>query len=148
MMVTICSAYCHHHLSAWLHVFTFTQMIYKCITILTQRQLPGEAVGITFKLSRCVAEIRNRMTKNKFKLSDSKTELFIASPRLSKTTLCIRTTKKSPSATIRNLGVVFDSAMISYIISLCKSLNFFLWNVSRIQGLLIKRPAIPPCMSL
>ena len=103
-------------------------------------KLPGEAACVIFKLSRCVAEIRNWMTKNKLKLNDSKTEFFIASPphimsRLSGTTLCIGTTEISPSATIRNLGVVFDSAMTMspHITSLCKSLNFFLWNISRIR---------------
>ena len=96
-------------------------------------KLPGEAACVIFKLSRCVAEIRNWMTENKLKLNDSKTEFFIASPphlmsRLSGTTLCIGTTEISPSATIRNLGVVFDSAMTMspHITSLCKSMNFFL----------------------
>ena len=103
-------------------------------------KLPGEAACVIFKLSRCVAEIRNWMTKNKLKLNDSKTEFFIASPphimsHLSGTTVCIGTTEISPSATIRNLGVVFDSAMTMspHITSLCKSLNFFLWNISRIR---------------
>ena len=80
------------------------------------------------------------MTKNNLKLNDSKTEFFIASPphlmhRLTGTTLCIGTTEISTSATIRNFGVVFDSAMTMspHITSLCKSLNFFLWNISRIR---------------
>ena len=104
-------------------------------------KLPGEAACVIFKLSRCVAEIRNWMTRNKLKLNDSKTEFFIASPphlmsRHFGTTLCIGTTEISPSATIRNLGLVFDSAMTMspHITSLLqKSLNFFLWNISRIR---------------
>ena len=60
---------------------------------------------------------------------------FAIMSRLSGTTLCIGTTEISPSATIRNLGVVFDSAMTMspHITSLCKSLNFFLWNISPIR---------------
>ena len=118
-------------------------------------KLPGEAACVILKLSRCVAEIRNWMTKNKLKLNDSKTEFVIASPphlisRLSRTTLCIGTTEISPSATIWNLGVVFDSAMTisPHITSLCKSLNFFLWNISRTRRFITQRPAIPPCVPL
>ena len=75
-------------------------------------KLPGEAACVIFELSRCVAEIQNWMVNNKLKLNASKTEFCIASPphlmsRLSETTLCIETTEISPSATIRNLGVVF-----------------------------------------
>ncbi|XP_072028550.1 uncharacterized protein [Amphiura filiformis] len=102
--------------------------------------IPGEAASALFKLSSCVEEIRCWMTQNKLKLNDSKTDFFIAaSPnnmhRLLNTTISIGSTEITPSATIKNLGVTFDSTMnmSSHITSLCKSLNFFLWNISRIR---------------
>ena len=98
-----------------------------------------------FKLSSCVAEVRNWMTHNKLKLNDSKTEFFIASPpqlmsRLSGTTIWIGSTEVTPSEKIKNLGVVFDSAMTmsSHVTSLCKSVNFHLWNISRIRRFIDK----------
>jgi len=103
-------------------------------------KIPGDAAVAIFKLSCCVEDIRSWMNQNKLKLNDSKTEFFIATSsqnmnRLTDTTIRIGTTEISPAATIRNLGVVFDSnmTMSSHITSLCKSVNFILWNISRIR---------------
>lgn len=41
----------------------------------------------------------------------------------------------TPSSQIRNLGVIFDStmSMSAHVTSICKSVNFILWNISRIR---------------
>ena len=41
----------------------------------------------------------------------------------------------SPSSSIKSLGVTFDSSltMSDHITSLCKSVNYILWNLSRIR---------------
>lgn len=80
------------------------------------------------------------MTVNKLKLNESKTEFFIAASqhnlaKLSDTTIRIGSEDITPSTTIRNLGVIFDSNMnmSSQVTSLCRSINFTLWNTSRVR---------------
>ncbi|XP_072027830.1 uncharacterized protein [Amphiura filiformis] len=110
------------------------------LSLVFNPKVPGDAACALFKLSSCVREIHSWMTLNKLKLNNSKTEFFIAaSPhnltRLSGTTLCIGATEIVPSSSIRNLGVSFDTSltMSSHVTALCKSLNFILWNISRIR---------------
>ena len=92
------------------------------------------------RLNRCIAEIRSWMFKNKLKLNDSKTELFlISSPRcaagISHLTLNIGGSVVRPSASIKNLGIVFDNSltMNSHVSSLCRSVNFHIRNIARIR---------------
>ena len=91
--------------------------------------------------SSCVEELRLGLANNMLKLNDFKTEFFIAaSPqymnRLSNTTIQIRSATIIPSPTIKNLGITFDTAMTmsDHITSLCKSINFLLWNLARFAG--------------
>ena len=74
------------------------------------------------------------------KMNDSKTELFIAASkynitRLSDTTIQIGCAEIVPSPTIKNLGITFDTAMTmsNQITSMCKSINFLLWNLAKIR---------------
>ena len=98
------------------------------------------------RLSSCICDIKRWMTINMLKLNDSKTELFIAiSPRNKcklpdGIKLRIGEEWLYPSATVRNLGVVFDSnlTMSSHITNLCKSLIYHLRNISRIRRYLDK----------
>ncbi|XP_072025395.1 uncharacterized protein [Amphiura filiformis] len=55
-------------------------------------------------------------------------------PNLSNINIKIGDAEVIPSATIRNLGVVYDSTMnmSNHITSICKTVNFLLWNLSRI----------------
>ena len=79
------------------------------------------------------------------KLNDSKTEFFIASSphnmyRLADTKIQIGEAEITPSSTIKNLGVHFDSAMTmsDHVTSVCKSINFILWNLSKIRRYITK----------
>ena len=101
---------------------------------------PGDAACATFKLSSCVMEISRWMSCNKLKLNESKTEFFIAASKhnlvtLKNTTICIGSEEIHPSSTIKNLGVTFDStmSMTPHIMATRKSINFTLWNMSRIR---------------
>ena len=80
------------------------------------------------------------MSCNKLKLNESKTEFFIAASKhnlvsLKDTTICIGSKEISPSSTIKNLGVTFDSTMSMkpHITAMCKAINFTLWNMSRVR---------------
>jgi hypothetical protein len=103
-------------------------------------KIPGDATCAIFKLSTCVEELRHWMLSNMLKLNDSKTEFFIATsphnmPRLSDHHIQIGDVEVYPSASIRNLGVIFDTVMnmSDHVTSLCKTINFLLWNLSRIR---------------
>ncbi|XP_033642437.1 uncharacterized protein LOC117302569 [Asterias rubens] len=106
-------------------------------------EVPGDAVCAIFRLSSSVEELRLWLANNMLKLNDSKAEVFIAaSPqnmnRLSNTTIQIGSATITPSSTIKKLGVTFDTAMTMsvYVTSLCKSINFLLWNLARIRRFL------------
>ncbi len=106
-------------------------------------KVPGDAACAIFRLASCVEELRLWLANNMLKLNDSKTEFFIsASPynmkRLSNITIQIGSTEIIPSSTIKNLGVSFDTSMTmsDHVTSLCKSVNFLLWNMARIRRFL------------
>ena len=80
------------------------------------------------------------MSSNKLKLNESKTEFFIAASKhnlesLKDTSIYIGSEEIHPSQTIKNLGVTFDStmSMAPHITAVCKSVNFMLWNMSRVR---------------
>lgn len=80
------------------------------------------------------------MKENKLKLNGDKTEFFIAASknnqkRFTKVKLDVCGSTISPSDTVRNLGVVFDTKMTmsSHIIAVSRSLNFHLRNIYRIR---------------
>ena len=80
------------------------------------------------------------MLANRLKLNETKTELFlIASTRhadaLSDFDLRIGGSVISPSASVKNLGIVLDNSlsMKKHISSLCRSVNFHLRNLSRFR---------------
>ena len=103
-------------------------------------KIPGDSACAIFKLSSCVINISHWMSCNKLKLNESKTEFFIAASKhnlikLKDTTICIGSEEIQPSSTIKNLGVTFDStmSMTPHIRAMCKSINFTLWNMSRVR---------------
>jgi hypothetical protein len=103
-------------------------------------KVPGDAACAIFKLSMCIKELREWLMINMLKLNDSKTEFFIAAssynmPRLDGVTITIGDVDISASTTIKNLGVTFDVAMnlSDHVTAMCKSINFHLWNLSRIR---------------
>ena len=102
--------------------------------------VPGDAACAIFKLLKCVEEVRNWLKENMLKLNDSKTEFFISSSphqmtRLADTKIHIGEAEIHPSSTVKNLGVHFDAAMTmsDHVTAVCKSVNFHLWNLSRIR---------------
>tara|TARA_B110000881_G_scaffold40031_1_gene32496 strand:+ start:158 stop:3112 length:2955 start_codon:yes stop_codon:yes gene_type:complete len=94
------------------------------------------------RMTNCIAEIRSWMLSNKLKLNDTKTELFlVASSRLENSVsdldlnLRIGGSVISPSQTVKNLGIIFDSclSMKKHVSSLCRNINFHLRNLWRIR---------------
>lgn len=95
------------------------------------------------RLSECIKAIKNWMNKNMLKLNEEKTEfMVITSPHLkrhmSPVSLLVEDSTISPSDSVRNLGVIFDSqmSMSPHVKSLCTNLNFQLRNISRIRRFL------------
>ena len=124
----------HHGLKY--HVYADDVQIY----ISFNPNVPGDAVCAMFKITSCVEELRVWLMKNMLKLNDSKTEFFIAASshnmnRLSNINFEIGSEVITPSPTIKNLGITFDSSMTmsDHITSMCKSVNFLLWNLARIR---------------
>ena len=80
------------------------------------------------------------MIVNKLQLNNDKTDFFIASSPhhqkcLNHLTLTINNTTITPSPTVRNLGVTFDStmSMTPHVNNTCKSINYHLRNISKIR---------------
>ena len=101
---------------------------------------PGDFEAAQLNLANCIAEVKRWMLKNKLKLNDTKTELFIiTSPR--QINLALRVNLKigesviDPSPSIRNLGITFDHHlnMDLQVNSLCRTVNYHLRNISRIR---------------
>ena len=108
-----------------------------------------------FKRTSCVEELRVWLMKNMLKLNDAKTEFFIAASshniiRLSDINFQIGSEVIKPSPTIKNLGrpITIDSAMTmsDHVTSLCKSVNFLLWNLARIRRFIDQNAATSNAM--
>ena len=103
--------------------------------------IPGDEEVCLFKIETCVRKIKRWMTYNKLKLSDEKTEFYIAAHQQDQCCLCSLTlqldgdNKFSASSNIRNLGVVFDSnmQMSDQVSTICRTANFQLSNLWRIR---------------
>lgn len=95
---------------------------------------------------KCVSEVNEWMIRNKLLMNEQKTEsLLIISPRLrhylpDHVNLLVGDAIVEPSESVRTLGVELDSSltMSQQITSLCKSLNFHLYNISRVRRMLTK----------
>ena len=130
----VASIICRHDL--YFHCYADDVRIYAIFN----PNVPGDAACAIFKLSKYVEEVRNWLKENMLKLNDSKTEFFISSPpfhetRLADTKIHIGDAEIHPSSTVKNLGVHFDAAMTmsDQVTAICKSVNFHLWNLSRIR---------------
>ena len=95
-------------------------------------------------IEKCVSEVNVWMIKNKLLMNEQKTEsLLIISSRLrhylpDHVHLLLGDAFVEPSESVRTLGVVLDSSltMSQQVTSLCKSLNFHLYNISRVRRML------------
>ena len=92
------------------------------------------------RLQNCISDMKKWMVVNKLKLNSLKTEFFIAGSshnlrNLPDIQLDVDGTLISPSETIRNLGVIFDSrmSMSRHISHICSTVTFYLKNISRIR---------------
>ena len=91
------------------------------------------------RLEACVNDVSDWMSAGKLKLNSGKTELLLISsqfcpkPQLSSLNVC--GDHISPSDSIRNVGVVFDSHMRfeGQVCSICKASFFQIRNTSRIR---------------
>ena len=83
-------------------------------------------------------------------LNENKTEPCLRHKRyqhhLSDVSLQVGNERIPPSATIKNLGVNFDSAMMmsDHVTSMCQSANFHIRNLSRIR-IYIDQNTLPCC---
>ena len=95
------------------------------------------------KLESCVADIRVWMLRNQLKINDDKTQFLVLTKKSQKHmssnfVLQVGSCSVAPSATARNLGVMFDSnmSMDAQISSICKSVHFHLRKIGSIRHLL------------
>ena len=95
-------------------------------------------------IEKCVAEVNEWMIRNKLLMNEQKTEsLLIISPKLrhylpDPVHLLIGDASVEPSESARTLGVELDSflTMSQQVTSVCRSLNFHLYNISRVRRML------------
>lgn len=106
-------------------------------------KIPGDHERALNSLSNCICEINSWMVHNMLQLNQDKTEFFIigtqrATKNLSDIALKLGDLKIEPSATIKNLGVVFDCSlnMSAHVNHLCKTVNFQIRNLWRIRRFL------------
>jgi hypothetical protein len=99
-------------------------------------------------MENCIQEICNWMAGNHLKMNEEKTGFMILGSKhnLSKLTnikLNIGGHSVYPSESARNIGVIFNSTMSMehHVISVCKSANFHLRNISKIRHLLDEKTA-------
>ena len=91
-------------------------------------------------LEKCVTEINVWLQNNFLKLNESKTELLLLGQKtllsnFPPTRLQIKTHTVEPSSTVKDLGVVFDSAlaMSDHVSNIVRSCFYHLRNLSRIR---------------
>lgn len=101
------------------------------------------------KIQKCVSHIKMWMSYNRLMLNDSKTEILILTPPSFKSKISIPkveicNTTIVPGNSIKNLGIIFDSAlnMKAHINFLCKNANFHLRNIGAIRKYITKHSCI------
>ena len=111
-----------------------------------------EQLNTLSAIKDCVAAIRSWMSEDKLKLNDDKTEFLLVGTKQQLAKVCIKDIKVgcveiSPSSSVRNLGMWFDSSlnMSEHMTKLCASAFFFcffyLYNIRRIRKYLSKNSA-------
>jgi len=124
------------HSGVKFHFYADDSQLYVCV----DPWIPGETERDLAALSNCISDIKTWMSNNMLCLNEEKTEFFVAaSPRLLKTltgiSITIGSTTIHPSSTVRNLGVELDNVMTmsQQVTAICKTINFHLWNLSRVR---------------
>ena len=94
------------------------------------------------KIEDCIQDIKNWMILNKLKMNNSKTDFIVISssycPRPFINALAVSNDLVECSATVKNIGVVFDKSLsfLSHITATCKTAFFHLRNTSKIRNFL------------
>ncbi|XP_067237023.1 uncharacterized protein, partial [Chanodichthys erythropterus] len=103
---------------------------------------PDETYKFT-KLTECIADIKNWMTRNFLLLNSEKTDILIFGPKTSSRknleySLTLDGCSIKPSSSVRNLGVLFDTNLSfeSHVSSICKTAFFHLKNISKLRHML------------
>ena len=101
---------------------------------------------------KCVTEINVWLQNNFLKLNESKTELLLLGQKtllsnFPPTRLQIKTHTVEPSSTVKDLGVVFDSAlaMSDHVFNIVRSCFYHLRNLSRIRPCLTDTALLTVC---
>ena len=97
-------------------------------------------------LEKCISEVSQWMVMNKLQLNEGKTEaLLLVSPKLKhhlpqQVSVSVGNISIVLSNCVRTLGVEIDASlsMSGQVTALCKSLNFHLYNISRVRKMLTK----------
>ena len=99
-------------------------------------------------IEQCIKEVKDWMCSNMLKLNPDKTEfLLVGSPhnilRISAPKLNLDASVISPSAKVRNLGVILNSSftMDKHISSVCQVANYHLRNIGMIRKYLTQKAA-------
>ena len=94
------------------------------------------------RLSKCVTDIQHRMTANKLKLNDGKSEFFVsASPNhlssdlMADIRLSVNGQPFKPCTSVRNLGVTFqpNASLSLHIAGVSRNVKYHLRNLWRIR---------------
>ena len=108
----------------------------------------GEQLHTLPAIEDCVAAIRSWMSEDKLNLYDDKTEFLLVGTKQQLAKVCIKDIKVgcveiSPSSSVRNLGVWFDSSLnvSEHITKLCASAFFYIYNIRRIRKYLSRDSA-------
>lgn len=108
------------------------------------------------KLKECLRDVHSWMTNSKLKLNPSKTELLLIGTKqqrsniLSKFPITILDHETDPSASARNLGVVFDCGLKfdKHVTQICKSCYYHIRDLRRIRRHLTPKTAMVIANSL
>lgn len=123
--------------------------LYADDTQLYMNLTPENAVTALDTLNSCTLAIFNWLSANKLKVNPDKTELILFGNRQHSSRLTnlfpidLLGTKLEPANTVRNLGVIFDSALTlsNHVSSICKSAFYFIKDLRRIRRTLNKSTA-------
>ena len=118
-------------------------MTFKCIKVLIQKSVDSLHNAISV-LEKCISEVSQWMVMNKLQLNKGKTEaLLLVSPQLKhhlpqQVSVSVGNISIVLFDCVRTLGVEIDASlsMSGQVTALCKSLNFHLYNISRVRKML------------
>ena len=118
------------------HLYADDTQIYLSFKVGT----PFSESSARLSIERCVSDIKLWMTANKLKLNEEKTELLIFTSKYNQSKIQTRRLNIGesiiePSATARNLGIIFDNTMSmdSHVHKLCQSAYFHIRNINSIR---------------